>query len=163
MDGERVWETGRGGVPEPAGDEDERLVGEARRGAIGAFNRLVRRHARPVYRAALRIVGHPDVAEDIAPDTFPLARRAPGRSRGGHFRAWILRIATNRCYDELRRRRHGPASFEALGFEPAVDWSSISPGARGEEPEARAERREPGRALARRWASCRTSRASPSC
>ena len=149
MVGERARETRRAGVWETAGDEEEaRLVGEARRGSIDAFNGLVRRYERPVYSVALRIVGHPEVAEDIAQDTFLLAHGALDRFRGGNFRAWLLRIATNRCYDELRRRRHRPTSFEGLGFEPAVGWSSLSPGARGEEPEARAERRELGRALA---------------
>jgi RNA polymerase sigma-70 factor (ECF subfamily) len=128
--------------------EEERLVVEAQRGSIDAFNRLVRRYERQVYNVALRIVGQADLAEDVTQDTFLLAYRSLHQFRGGIFRAWILRIATNRCYDELRRRRHRPTSFEALGFEPAVGWSSLSPGAGGEEPEAHAERRELGRALA---------------
>lgn len=140
---------------EPAGDvdgpprdeerEEERLVVEAQRGSMEAFNRLVRRYERQVYNVALRIVGQTDLAEDVTQDTFLLAYRALHQFRGGIFRAWLLRIATNRCYDELRRRQRRPAdSFEELAFEPQAQWSSL---AAAEEPEARVERIELARAL----------------
>ncbi len=125
--------------------EEERLVVEAQRGSIDAFNRLVRRYERQVYNVALRIVGQADLAEDVTQDTFLLAYKSLHQFRGGIFRAWILRIATNRCYDELRRRQRRPAdSFEELTFEPRVEWSTL---AAGEEPEARAERLELAGAL----------------
>jgi RNA polymerase sigma-70 factor (ECF subfamily) len=90
-------------------------------------------------------VGDTDTAEDVTQDTFLLAYKSLHQFRGGIFRAWLLRIATNRCYDELRRRQRRPAgSFDELGFEPRVEWSTL---AAGEEPQERAERLELARAL----------------
>ena len=73
----------------------------------------------------------------------PIARSTS--SAAGLFRAWLLRIATNRCYDELRRRQRRPAdSFEELAFEPRPQWTTLST---GEDPHDRAERIELARAL----------------
>lgn len=125
--------------------EELRLIAEARRGSLDAFNRLVRAYERQVYTVALRLVGQTDLAEDVTQDTFLLAYRSLPQFRGGLFRAWLLRIATNRCYDELRRRQRRPAdSFEELGFEPQVEWSTL---AAGEDPHEHAERLELARAL----------------
>lgn len=125
---------------EAATPNEEQLVSEAQRGSVDAFNRLVRLHERQVYNLALRMINHTDTAEDVTQDTFLLAYRSLHQFRGGLFRAWLLRIATNRCYDELRRRQRRPAdSFEELAFEPRPQWSTLAP---GEEPHARAERLE---------------------
>lgn len=132
-------------APRDATAEEERLVAEAQRGSIDAFNRLVRLYERQVYNVALRVVGRTEIAEDVTQDTFLLAYRSLHQFRGGLFRAWLLRIATNRCYDELRRRQRRPAdSFEELAFEPRPQWSSLT--AR-EEPQERAERLELRRVL----------------
>jgi RNA polymerase sigma-70 factor (ECF subfamily) len=51
----------------------------------------------------------------MAQDTFITAYRRLETYRGGSFRGWLLRIATNTCYDELRRRKRRPAtSFEEI-------------------------------------------------
>jgi RNA polymerase sigma-70 factor, ECF subfamily len=157
---EREWvrmtgDTARGAISPEEGDvvaaapapDEERLVAEAQRGSIDAFNRLVRLHERQVYNVALRMVGQADAAEDVTQDTFLLAYKSLHQFRGGLFRAWLLRIATNRCYDELRRRQRRPAdSFEELAFEPRPLWSTL---AAGEEPHERAERLELAQALQR--------------
>lgn len=125
---------------------EERLVAEAQRGSLEAFNRLVRAYERAVYNVALRLVGDIDSAEDVTQDTFLLAYKSLHQFRGGIFRAWLLRIATNRCYDELRRRQRRPAdSFDRLGFEPQVEWSTLAAGI--EDPDQHAERIELARAL----------------
>lgn len=134
-----------GEIDRAASAEEEQLIAEAQRGTVDAFNRLVRLYERQVYNVALRMVGQADAAEDVTQDTFLLAYRSLHQFRGGIFRAWLLRIATNRCYDELRRRQRRPAdSFEELTFEPRPQWSSM---AAGEEPHERAERLELAGAL----------------
>jgi RNA polymerase sigma-70 factor (ECF subfamily) len=51
----------------------------------------------------------------VSQETFVLAYRRLDSYRGGNFRSWLLRIATNTAYDELRRRKRRPAtSFEEL-------------------------------------------------
>ena len=118
---------------------DEALIMEAQGGSLDAFNRLVRRHERAVYNVALRLVGTAMAAEEVTQDTFMRAYGALERFRGGDFRPWLLRIATNRAYDELRRRKRAPGSFEELTYEPEVEWSTLTS---VEEPDARAERLE---------------------
>jgi RNA polymerase sigma-70 factor (ECF subfamily) len=148
MSGEPTRETAAPMVGAPAATpmpDEEQLVAEAQRGSIDAFNRLVRLHERQVYNVALRMVSQADAAEDVTQDTFLLAYRSLHQFRGGLFRAWLLRIATNRCYDELRRRQRRPAdSFEELAFEPRPQWTTLS---RNEEPQEQAERLELARAL----------------
>jgi RNA polymerase sigma-70 factor (ECF subfamily) len=90
--------------------DEERLIGQARKGDVAAFNRLVLHYQEVVYNVAYRIMGEPQAAEDIAQDTFITAYQSLNRFRGGSFKAWIIRIATNRCYDELRRRKRRPQS-----------------------------------------------------
>ncbi len=121
--------------------EEERLVAEAQRGSLDAFNRLVRAYERQVYNVALRVVGDVDTAEDVTQDTFLLAYRSLHQFRGGIFRAWLLRIATNRCYDVLRARGRRPAdSLDAEPFEIEPVWSAG--GKPDETPEAFALRGE---------------------
>src|SRR6478672_6809347 len=77
--------------------DDEALVRAAQRGDLDAYNRLVRAHERQAYAVALRLLRRPDLAEDATQDAFIQAYRALGTFRGGSFRAWLMRIVTNRC------------------------------------------------------------------
>ncbi len=124
---------------------DAALILAAQDGSLEAFNRLVRRHERAVYNVALRLVGASMAAEEVTQDTFMRAYGALARFRGGDFRPWLMRIATNRAYDELRRRKRAPSSFEELTYEPEVEWSTLTG---VEEPDARMERLELARTLA---------------
>ena len=130
-----------------AGDEggDAALILAAQDGSLDAFNRLVRRHERAVYNVALRLVGAGMAAEEVTQDTFMRAYGALARFRGGDFRPWLMRIATNRAYDELRRRKRAPGSFEELTYEPEVEWSTLTG---VEDPDIRMERLELARTLA---------------
>jgi RNA polymerase sigma-70 factor (ECF subfamily) len=89
---------------------EESLIRQAKKGEIAAFNRLVLHHQEAVYNVAYRIMGEPQSAEDVAQETFITAYRSLNQFRGGSFKAWLLRIATNRCYDELRRHKRRPQS-----------------------------------------------------
>jgi len=133
----------RGAAP-PDTPDDVTLVEEARGGSLAAFNALVRRHERAVYSVALRLVGRGGAAEEVAQDTFLRAYGALGRFQGSDFRPWLLRIATNRSYDELRRRRRAPESLDEYVFEPTMIWTTT---VRHEDPIARAERQELGALL----------------
>jgi RNA polymerase sigma-70 factor (ECF subfamily) len=95
---------------------DEReLIDGAQQSDLGAFNQLVLNYQSVAFNVAYRIMGDPDSAADATQDAFISAYRNIKRFRGGSFRSWILRIVTNACYDELRKRKRRPASsLEAL-------------------------------------------------
>jgi RNA polymerase sigma-70 factor (ECF subfamily) len=84
------------------------LIQAARQGDLEAFNQLVLRYQDLVYNQAYWILKDPQAAEDFTQDAFLQAYRKMTSFRGGSFRAWLLRIVTNSCYDELRRWRRRP-------------------------------------------------------
>lgn len=89
----------------PEADEAE-LVTRAREGDLDAFDSLVRRHGPAVYRVAVRMLGEPADAEDAAQESFVQAWRSLRSFRGqSRFSTWMYRIVTNRCLNELARRR----------------------------------------------------------
>ena len=84
------------------------LVERSRRGDLEAFNALVVVYQDQVYRLCLRMLGSPPAAEDVTQETFLSAYRHAARMRGPSVRGWLLRVASNACIDELRRRRRQP-------------------------------------------------------
>lgn len=86
------------------------LIQDAKNGDVTAYNRLVLHYQNVVYNVAYRIMGEPQSAEDATQEAFISAYKALNRFRGGNFKSWLLRIATNACYDELRRRKRRPQS-----------------------------------------------------
>ena len=118
--------------------EDATLVERSRDGDLDAFNQIVRRYQLRVYNLAARILGDRTAAEDIAQDTFVSAHKALARFRGGSLRAWLLRIASNLCYDRLRSAKRRP--------EQSLDEAMESPGfhvpSRDPSPEQQAISRE---------------------
>ncbi len=97
-------------------NEEQHLIESAQRGDVDSFNQLVRLYEMRVYNVCYRMLGDPDAAADTAQDTFISAYRNLDRFRGGMFRSWLLRIATNACYDVLRARKRRPStSLQALG------------------------------------------------
>jgi RNA polymerase sigma-70 factor (ECF subfamily) len=125
--------------------EEAVLVERSQGGDLDAFNALVLAYQGQVYNLCLRMLGSPQAAEDAAQEAFIAAYRAVPRFRGGRFRAWLLRIAANACYDELRRRRSRPqVPLEA----PADDERPRAELPASDEPlEQRAERLELARCL----------------
>ena len=87
---------------EPATPE-EALVARARAGEQGAFNALVERYERRIYRLAIRMSHNPADAEEITQETFLRAHKSLGTFEGGaRFGTWLYRIAVN---EALMRRR----------------------------------------------------------
>jgi RNA polymerase sigma-70 factor, ECF subfamily len=130
-----------------ASTEDEALVRAAQKGDLDAYNRLVRAHERQAYTVALRLLRRPELAEDATQDAFIQAYRALDTFRGGYFRAWLMRIVTNRCYDLLRSgTRRAADSLDDQAFEAEPHWASTTP---ADDPVARATQGELGRMLER--------------
>ncbi len=86
------------------------LVQAAQEGDLDAFNRLVLAHQDAAYNVACRILLDEDAADDATQTAFISAYRSLKTYRGGSFRAWVLRMVTNACLDELRRRKRRPTT-----------------------------------------------------
>lgn len=125
---------------------DERsLIDGAQEGDLSAFNQLVLNYQSIAFNVAYRIMGDQDSAADATQDAFISAFRNIKRFRGGSFRSWVLRIVTNACYDELRKRKRRPASsLEALSeFADVAEPDLPDPmGSVKISPESEAERSE---------------------
>ena len=96
------------------GTADPGLLARAVAGDDGAFAALIGPHQRAVFRHCYRMLGSGADAEDATQDTLERAwRRLVTYDGSGPFGAWLQRIATNICLDELRakRTRIGPASY----------------------------------------------------
>ncbi len=126
---------------------DERwLIEQARGGDVDAFNTLVLRYQDRVYGVAYRIMGESAAAADATQEAFIAAFHKLHTYRGGQFKSWLLRIVTNACYDELRRRQRRPAaSLEDLAPESADPPPQLV--SDGENPEEYTQRMELSRAI----------------
>lgn len=93
------------------------LVEQAREGSLDAFNRLILEYQDMVFNLAARMLDDEDAAADVTQTAFLAAYRSLDSFRGGSFRAWVMRMATNACYDELRRRKRRPT----VSLEPVND------------------------------------------
>ncbi|HHE72394.1 MAG TPA: sigma-70 family RNA polymerase sigma factor [Chloroflexi bacterium] len=117
----------------PDTPEEQALIQAAQTGDVTAFNELVLRYQTQVYNLAYHIMHDESAADDAAQTAFISAYRALKRFRGGSFRAWLLRIVTNACYDELRRHKRRPQiSWEEFGdvdeeANPHMADTSVSP------------------------------------
>ena len=91
-------------VGEPT--DEQVLVQAARQGDIGAFEELVKRYDRNVFRIANHITQNREDAEDVVQDAFLKAYQNLGQFQGqSKFYTWLVRIAVNEALMRLRRRR----------------------------------------------------------
>lgn len=77
-------------------------------GDLDAFNGIVRTYQEMVFNQAYRVMGEYHAAEDATQEAFISAYQKLHTYRGGSFKSWLLRIVTNACYDEFRRRKRQP-------------------------------------------------------
>ena len=81
--------------------EDLALVKEVLSGRHRAFETLVRKHERRVFRVTLAVLGNVEDAEEAMQDTFVKAFRHIGQfRRESKFTTWLTRIAVNEALPE---------------------------------------------------------------
>ena len=94
-----------------AGDEqhpDVGLVERVRGGDVSAYDELVRKYERQVFRIAQRITQNREDAEDVTQDTFVKGFEKLDQFQGNSkFYTWLVRIAVNESLMRLRKRRTG--------------------------------------------------------
>lgn len=92
------------------------LVQSAQRGNLDAFNELILHYQTQVYNLAFHLLQDGAAADDATQEAFISAYKALARFRGGSFRAWLLRIVSNACYDDMRRHKRRPTvSWDDFG------------------------------------------------
>jgi len=87
-------------------EAEDAAVEAAQRGDREAFDDLVVRHQRTVYRLCYRYVNDHADANDLTQEVFLKAWRGIGRFRGGsRFATWLYRIAVNACLNFRAARK----------------------------------------------------------
>ncbi len=108
---------------EPVSDE-LMLVRAAKSGDMGAFEELVKRYDRNVFRIAQHITQNREDAEDVVQDAFLKAYGNLNQfQEQSKFYTWLVRIAVNEALMKLRRRR--PERMVSLDEDVKTDEDSI--------------------------------------
>lgn len=85
-------------------------ISAAQAGDIEAFNALILRYQDMAFTIAYRMMGDSPRAADATQDAFLTAYRRLETYMGGNFKAWLMKIVTNTCYDALRYEKRRPAT-----------------------------------------------------
>ena len=100
-------------------DPDAEFVARVKAGDTDAFEELVRRHGRRVYRSLIGILGNVEEAEDALQDAFLKAFQHLSEFEGrARFSTWLVRIAINTGVQRLRGRRDFETLDDEEGFKP---------------------------------------------
>jgi RNA polymerase sigma-70 factor (ECF subfamily) len=121
--------------------DETKLIQTAKHGDVESFNRIVLYYQDAAYNVAYRIMGEREAAADATQEAFISAYRNLHQFKGDRFKSWLLRIVTNACYDELRRRKRRPSSSldDLHDVTPHPDLQLFS---QQENPEQHAQRSE---------------------
>ena len=97
----------------------EAALARARRGDEDAFRELIDPYRRELQVHCYRILGSMQDAEDLVQETLLAAWRGLEAFEGrSSVRAWLYRIATNRCLNALRDRARRPREVQAMAPPP---------------------------------------------
>ena len=87
---------------------DVALVARVRGGDVSAYDLLVRKYERQLFRIAQHITQNREDAEDVMQDAFLKAYEKLEQFQGNSkFYTWLVRIAVNESLMRLRKRRTG--------------------------------------------------------
>ena len=105
-------------------DDESVLVSAAKGGDLGAFEELVNRYERRIFRLAMNITQNREDAQDATQDAFLKSFQHLGEFQGGsRFYTWLVRIAVNEALMRLRRRRPNVTSLD----EPVETGEDLLP------------------------------------
>ena len=108
--------------PITGGEDDLALIELVLAGDHRAFEPLVRKHERRVFRVVLAVLGSVEDAEDAMQDTFVKAfRHLDQFRRDSRFTTWLTRIAVNEALQK-RQARKNSVSFQE---SPEVESKSL--------------------------------------
>ncbi len=110
---------------------DEQVFARYIEGESSAFDELVERYYKQIYRFLVRFTGRPHLAEDLIQDVFmKLYRSASTFDPSKKFRPWLYSIAANRARDALRSagRSEKQIVIQSSGQEEHVSLEHLIPG-----------------------------------
>lgn len=110
-----------------------------------AFGALARRHHRELHVHCYRMLASYEEAEDAVQEALIRAWQHREQIEGGNVRAWLYRVCTNVCLDQIRRRKRRPitgTAAEVAWLQPYPDALLDQVAAAGEGPDAVAVDRE---------------------
>ena len=112
----------------PAEDEDLALAHRIAGGEQTAFELMMRRHNRRLYRLARATLRNDADAEDALQETYLAAYRHMAAFRGeSTLFTWLSRLLLNECYGRLRKHNRREALFPiADDIEKEVDAMTIN-------------------------------------
>src|SRR5690242_6860196 len=94
-------------------EDEDALVSLAKNGDLGAFDELVNRYERRIFRLAMNITQNREDAEDATQDAFLKSYQHLQNFQGdSRFYTWLVRIAVNEALMRLRRRRPNHSSLD---------------------------------------------------
>jgi RNA polymerase sigma-70 factor (ECF subfamily) len=116
----------------PEASELAEIVRRAKAGDPGAFEQIILRHERLVFRIALRLLGHVEDAEDAAQDVFlKLHKHLRRLDDTRAFSPWLYKVTLNACRDIASKRKR----------DQGVSLENIKPPAAPQEKNLEDERR----------------------
>jgi RNA polymerase sigma-70 factor, ECF subfamily len=105
-------------------DDEGALVTAAKAGDVPAFEELVNRYERRIFRLTMNITQNREDAQDATQDAFLKAFQHLDSFQGGsRFYTWLVRIAVNEALMRLRRRRPNVVSLD----EPTETEDDLMP------------------------------------
>ena len=94
-------------------DDEPILVAAAKSGDVAAFETLVGRYERKIFRLTQNITQNREDAEDSMQEAFLKAfEHLPEFEGNSRFYTWLVRIAVNQALMKLRRRRPNVVSLD---------------------------------------------------
>ena len=88
-----------------------------------AFELAVERYADTIYRVAVHAAPRTADAEDVVQDTYEkLLQYKGGFESEEHLKAWLIRVAVNRCHDLCRAACNKNVALDESLPGPAFEW-----------------------------------------
>ena len=118
-------------------DSDKELVERAKQGDLRAFDMLVLKYQRRVFRLISRLIKNTSEVEDVAQETFIKAFRAIQQFRGDSaFYTWLYRIAVNTAKNHLFSKGKRPITLSELAKNEDSESYDVLDAVSNESPEA---------------------------
>jgi RNA polymerase sigma-70 factor (ECF subfamily) len=94
-------------------DDEAQLVSAAKAGDAAAFEELVNRYERKIFRLGMNITQNKEDAEDVMQEAFLKSFKNLDHFQGdSRFYTWLVRIAVNEALMKLRKRRPNQVSID---------------------------------------------------